>query len=147
MNEALIASMVILGLVMAMGIAGSVSRGGDRERIRAYFISRGERLLETRWDPWHWGGSGRWTTGGWGHGWGNDHNAWYRIRYIDREGNEHTALCRTSGTLVDFYDDSVVRHVDDPDQPSRAQEAENRLLREEEEKLARKPKPKAEGGG
>jgi hypothetical protein len=145
LNEAIIAGMVLAGIALAFGVTGSFAHGRDREQIRNYFIAKGERLLETQWDPWQWGGMGGWRAGDWG-GWGNDRNTWYRVRYIDREGNEHTARCRSSGALgIDFYDDSVVRHVDDPNQPSRAQEAENRLLREEESKLARKPKPEDDG--
>lgn len=140
MNEALIAVLAVVSVLLALAAAGTFS-GSHHQELRTYFITRGERLLEVHWAPTYMGvGSWGWQPRRmWGY---NDHNAWYRIRYIDRDGHEHSAVARTNGQLgVELFEDTIVRYVDEADHPSLAQEAENRLLREEEERLARKPKP------
>jgi hypothetical protein len=139
LNAVIITVLVVVSLAMALGVSGGMSMGFDRDRVRVYFVSRNERLLSIRWDPWHFQFGHR--AYGWGP-WGrSDHGSYYRVRFIDREGHEHAAVCYVYSIAgaqgIDLQDDRIVRYVDDPDHPSPAQEAENRLLRSEADDLAR----------
>lgn len=102
----------------------------DEGRVRVYIEERGGKLLSAEWAPF-------------GRGWvGERNNRIYEVRYLDSEGNEHEASCKTSLLSgVYFTEDRVVR-------PARRRaeerkdvshfariEIENRRLRAELERL------------
>ena len=114
---------LIVPLVLLLGIGIRMFAGSlDHERIKAYIRENGGRVLEVRWEPF-------------GPGWfGEKSDRIYSIRYLDREGNEHTAHGKTSLlTGVYLTNDQVVRSVQ-PSQPppdAAALAAENQRLRQE----------------
>lgn len=132
MNQTLLTYLGVGAAIVVAVIYGIFMRNHDRTRIHAYLAGRGGRLLEAAW-------TGQRRRTGWFIGY-DDNRRWYRVTYIDREGNERLAVCSCGRFGIDLDDETVLRYVDEPDHPSPAQEAENRLLREEEERLARKAK-------
>jgi hypothetical protein len=98
----------------------------DDDRVRAYIEERGGRLVSSSWAPF-------------GKGWaGEKSDRIYELRYLDRDGNEHEASCKTSMfTGVYFTDDRIVRHSERPPQKPQEDsrltelELENRRLRDE----------------
>ncbi|AWM42377.1 hypothetical protein C1280_24910 [Gemmata obscuriglobus] len=101
--------------------------GMDHDRIRQYVEERGGKVLDSSWSPF-------------GPGWfGEKSDRIYGVRYLDRDGNEHEAHCKTSmWTGVYFTEDRIVRYAERPAPATDTMtslEAENRRLREELERL------------
>ena len=101
----------------------------DRRRVREYIESHGGRLLEARWRPF-------------GLGWfGEKSDRIYEVRYLDNNGNEHEAHCKTSlWTGVYLTEDTIVRRAKPPVETvekTESLEEENRRLREELERMKR----------
>ncbi|EDY19876.1 hypothetical protein CfE428DRAFT_2465 [Chthoniobacter flavus Ellin428] len=98
----------------------------DEDRVRTYITERHGRLLSCDWTPF-------------GKGWfGERNNRIYEVRYLDPEGNEHHAECKTSMfSGVYFTEDHIIRYSrhrsPKPQVNSRVAdlERENRRLREE----------------
>jgi hypothetical protein len=112
---------VVFALVSRL-IAGAL----DHDRVRSYVVSRGGKIIETQWSPF-------------GPGWfGEKSDRIYSVRYLDRDGNEHRAHCKTSmWTGVYFTQDEIVRHADCSPNKQESLEEENRRLRAELERLKR----------
>ena len=74
-----------------------------------------------------------------GPGWfGEKSDRIYRVRYLDADGNEHRAHCKTSmWSGVYFTRDEIVKYADRPNEKAESLEKENRRLREEIERLKR----------
>lgn len=124
MPEFLLLILVGVGLLGLRLFAG----GLDRDRVKEYVESRGGTLIESNWTPF-------------GRGWfGERGDRIYTIRYVDRDGNEHEAHCKTKmWSGVYLSDDRIVRHAPRrPDQAS-ALEAENQRLRAELQRLKQGP--------
>lgn len=124
-------SLILFLAVIGVGLAIRLYAGSrDAERVRAYVAERGGQLLSSTWTPF-------------GRGWfGDKSDRIYEVRYLDDDGNEHLASCKTSMfSGVYFTEDNVVSH-----RPSSARrlcgaarvaelERENEQLREELERL------------
>ena len=117
---------IFLGF-MALAIVIRLFAGEmDGDRVRAYVEERGGRLLASGWAPF-------------GKGWfGEKSDRIYEVRYLDSDGNEHEASCKTSMfTGVYFTEDRIVRYVQRPTQEPQDDsrftelELENRRLRDE----------------
>lgn len=98
-------------------------RRKDADRVRSYIEQHGGRLLSLKWAPF----SNAWfieTSG-----------RFYKVRYFDRDGNEHTAICKSSLlTGVFFTEDRIVSYGRAPvveDSRVKELERENQRLREE----------------
>ena len=92
----------------------------DWDRLKAHLEDRGGRLLRMRWAPF-----GK----GW---WGEGSDRIYHVRYLDPDGNERHAFCKTSmGSGVYFPDDKIVRYSQPRKVPEPDFRAENQRLREE----------------
>jgi len=135
---------VIIGAAILFRLlAGSM----DGDRIRDYVQGRGGRLLSCNWAPF-------------GKGWfGDKSDRIYEVSYLDNEGNQHRATCKTSmWTGVYWTEDRIVVHAQQQPSPDKVVEqehfhpsgdpssqladrspeeleAENRRLREELERL------------
>jgi hypothetical protein len=127
------AFLLLIPLAIGIGIAIRLAAGGmDHDRIREYVESRGGKLIEAGWAPF-------------GPGWfGEKSDRIYAVRYLDRDGSEHEAHCKTSmWTGVYFTEDRIVKRAERPAPASTPAasgeelEAENRRLREELERLKR----------
>src|SRR3954452_2246110 len=100
----------------------------DHDRIKQYVEERGGKVLDSHWSPL-------------GPGWfGEKSDRIYGVRYLDKDGNEHEAHCKTSmWTGVYFTEDRIVKSAERPAPPTAATESalevENRQLREEIERL------------
>jgi hypothetical protein len=140
MGNAGVVFIVILFVVVAVVIR-LMAGGLDQDRVRSYVESRGGRFLDSSWAPF-------------GKGWfGEKNDRIYEVRFLDGQGNEHHASCKTSlFSGVYFTDDRIVRHakagtdeqadhdsgiVAEGDLQRIALEEENRRLREEVERLKR----------
>jgi len=91
--------MILIFLAVFVIIAIKIgARGLDDDRIRSYIGARGGRLVSKRWVPF-------------GKGWLGEKNARiYEIKYVDREGDLHTAMCKTSAMSgVYLSDDRVIQ--------------------------------------
>lgn len=116
-------------IVLAIGIR--VAAGAwDRSRIRNYIESAGGDVKSIEWNPF-------------GPGWfGEKSDRIYLVRYLDRDGNEHEAHCKTSlWTGVYFTQDSVITGSGDSPMTDGAVLSlaeENRRLREELKRARRK---------
>ena len=125
---------ILVVLVIVVGIAIRLAAGGmDHDRVRQYVESRGGRVIEANWAPF-------------GKGWfGEKNDRIYEVRYVDADGNEHEAHCKTSlFSGVYFTEDRIVRyaprpaaHADANVDDAVALAEENRRLREEVERLKR----------
>lgn len=130
----IVAVLAMLGLVVVIRLAAG---GFDRDRVTQYIESRGGRILGTRWTPF-------------GPGWfGERSDRIYEVRYVDAEGNERIAHCKTSLTTgVYFTEDRIVRQADRTRGAAEEQSApevvslreENHRLRQEIERLRREPR-------
>jgi hypothetical protein len=121
--------LIVIGIVAVILIR--LAAGGlDRDRVREYVASRGGKVLEANWDPF-------------GPGWfGEKSDRIYEVRYVDRDGNEHHAHCKTSmWTGVYFTEDTIVKYAHGHPPAASALEEENRRLREELERLKRGEAP------
>lgn len=114
----------VLVIFLIVGVVGwMISRVMDSDRVKSYIEERGGQLLEKRWSPF-------------GRGWYGDTNRVYEVRYVDRDGNEHRATCKTSlFSGVYWTDDEIVRRAERAD--ARSLEEENARLRQEIERLKR----------
>ncbi len=116
---------ILVFIVLAVAIR-LLAGGMDGERVREYIEQRGGRLLSSGWAPF-------------GKGWfGEKSDRIYEVRYLDGDGNEHEASCKTSMfTGVYFTEDRIVRYAATPRQEPQADsrlallEQENRRLRDE----------------
>jgi hypothetical protein len=114
----------------ALAILIRIMLGGmDGTRVRNYIEARGGRLLSSNWAPF-------------GRGWfGEKSDRIYAVRYVDRDGNEHEASCKTSlFTGVYFTEDQIVRYAaprqnTQNDSHLSQLEQENRRLRAELERV------------
>jgi len=114
---------VILGIIVV--VFRLLADCLDEDRVQTYIEERGGRFLSSTWAPF-------------GKGWaGERNNRIYEVRYLDRDGNEHCAQCKTSmGAGVYFTDDRIVRYRRRPAEAPRDNsrvadlERENRRLRE-----------------
>lgn len=95
MGPFLIVGMLVLALVIRL-IAGSM----DGSRIDSYLQEKGATLTSKHWSPF-------------GKGWfGSEKERIYTISYIDRDGHEHEAVCKTSLFAgVYLTDDHIVRQA------------------------------------
>src|ERR1017187_4996666 len=93
--------------------------GMDRNRITRYIESRRGRLIDANWMLF-------------GPGWAGKGKARiYEVRYIDKDGNQHRAFCKTSGwSGVYFTEDRIEQSVDAPKAQDSLEE-ENRRLHDE----------------
>jgi hypothetical protein len=138
MGDSGVVLIVIVFVVVAIVIR-LMAGGLDHDRVRSYVESRGGRLLDANWAPF-------------GRGWfGEKNDRIYEVRFLDADGNEHHASCKTSlFSGVYLTDDRIVRYaaprenelVGDPsdrrdDLHALALEEENRRLREELDGLKR----------
>jgi len=89
-----------LGLVLVIGLRLIAGRM-DHKRVRQYVHSRGGQVLAIKWSPF-------------GPGWfGEKSDRIYSVSYLDQDGNEHAAYCKTSlWTGVYFTQDHLVKHFD-----------------------------------
>jgi hypothetical protein len=90
---------VIAVIIVIRLVAGGV----DQDRIRRYIRERGGYVRHIEWTPF-------------GRGWfGDQSNRIYTIRYVDGEGNEHHASCKTS-VLSGVYltEDRIARRAAPP---------------------------------
>jgi hypothetical protein len=118
---------LLIPLFIIIAIVIRLAAGGlDHDRVRHYVESRGGRVIEANWAPF-------------GPGWfGEKSDRIYAVRYLDRDGNEHNAHCKTSmWTGVYFTEDRIVKYADRPVPQPKSLEEENRRLREELERLKR----------
>lgn len=101
--------------------------GMDRQRVKQYIESNGGKFIEANWAPF-------------GPGWfGEKSDRIYAVRYLDRDGNEHEAHCKTSmWTGVYLTEDRIVRGAQRPEARAESLEEENRRLKEELERLKRR---------
>ena len=115
----------IIILVIIVVVVRLLAGWVDEDRVHSYIAERGGRFLSSTWAPF-------------GKGWaGERNNRIYEVRYLDRDGNEHCAQCKTSmGAGVYFTDDRIVRYARRPVEKSHGDsrmaelERENRRLRE-----------------
>jgi len=130
---------ILIPLAIMAAIAFRVGAGSmDRDRISSYIQESGGRIVAINWAPF-------------GPGWfGEKSDRIYRVRYFDRDGNEHEAHCKTSMlTGVYLTEDTITRHAQGklafavPSETT-ALEQENQRLREE---LARLRQQQRDGRG
>jgi hypothetical protein len=120
---------LVIPLVILFAVVTRLAAGGmDRDRIREYVEKSGGEVVESQWAPF-------------GPGWfGEKSDRIYDVRYVDKDGNEHEASCKTSLlTGVYFTEDRIVSQAEQLASNAVEQvnelEAENRRLREELEQL------------
>jgi hypothetical protein len=108
---------LIIGLIVIIRLAAG---GADHGRIRSYVAQRGGAVQSIEWAPF-------------GRGWfGEQNDRIYRVLYVDSDGNEHEASCKTSlFSGVYFTEDRIIRYS------SKSREAKNETesLHEENERL------------
>ncbi|MCB1061912.1 MAG: hypothetical protein KDN20_03200 [Verrucomicrobiae bacterium] len=95
MGPFLIVGMLVLALVIRL-IAGAM----DGDRIAHYLQEKGATMTSKHWSPF-------------GKGWfGSEKERIYSISYVDRDGHEHEAICKTSLFAgVYLTDDHIVRQA------------------------------------
>lgn len=112
----------------------------DHDRIKHYVDERGGTVLYSHWSPF-------------GPGWfGEKSDRIYGVRYLDKDGNEHEAHCKTSmWTGVYFTEDRIVRYAERSTPASNRTastlQAENRRLRGELERIRRQQGNAESGAG
>ena len=121
-------ALVIVGFGALALVIRLVAGGLDHERIDSHIQSKGGRVLERHWNPL-------------GKGWFGERNARiYDLSYVDRDGHEHQATCKTSMFAgVYLTDDQILKTASKPHsrRDTDALTAENRRLRKELEELRR----------
>jgi hypothetical protein len=118
---------LLIPLFILIAVVIRFAAGGlDHDRVKQYVESRGGSVIEANWEPF-------------GPGWfGEKSDRIYGVRYLDRDGNEHEAHCKTSmWTGVYFTEDRIVKHADRTGRQQSSLEEENRRLREEIDRLRR----------
>ncbi len=121
--------LIFLGFIAIAIVIRLLAGGMDGDRVRAYIEKRGGRLLSSGWAPF-------------GKGWfGEKNDRIYEVRYVDGDGNEHEAHCKTSMfSGVYFTEDRIVCSSKATSKESQDQsqlsdlELENRRLRDELER-------------
>lgn len=85
------------GFILFIIILRLAAGGLDDGRVRDYITARGGRLLSLKWSPF-------------GRGWaGSRDERIYEVRYLNGEGHEHAATCKTSMfSGVYFTEDQVI---------------------------------------
>jgi len=119
--------LLLIPLFIIIAIVIRLAAGGlDHDRVRQYVEARGGKVIEANWAPF-------------GPGWfGEKSDRIYAVRYLDQDGNEHQAHCKTSmWTGVYFTEDRIVKYADRADRQQQSLEDENRRLREELDRLRR----------
>jgi hypothetical protein len=128
---------LIIPLVLGVAILFRVLAGSmDKSRIRDYIESRGGQVIDVIWTPF-------------GPGWfGEKSDRIYEVQYIDGDGNEHRAACKTSlWTGVYFTQDDIVACAERPgERVVESLEDENRRLRAEVERLRRGHRTEGQDG-
>jgi hypothetical protein len=123
-----VAFIVIPAVILLALIVRLAAGGMDHDRIREYVESRGGTILRSSWAPF-------------GPGWfGEKSDRIYQVDYLDGDGNQHQAHCKTSmWSGVYFTKDEIVSYAERPaaGEPDSSLEAENRRLREELQRLKR----------
>ncbi|HTN02253.1 MAG TPA: hypothetical protein VL132_10260 [Planctomycetaceae bacterium] len=124
METAFLIVPILIALMVLIRIGAGVL---DHSRINAYVASLGGELLSARWSPF-------------GPGWyGEKRERIYAIRYLDREGHEHSAYCKTSLLAsVYFTEDRIVRQSATAPPERESLVEENRRLRQEIARLKRR---------
>jgi hypothetical protein len=91
----LIVGVIGVGLMFRL-LAGNM----DHQRIRDYIQSHGGRVLSCAWSPF-------------GRGWfGEKSDRIYEVSYLDKDGNQHQATCKTSmWTGVYWTEDRIVLYA------------------------------------
>jgi hypothetical protein len=120
--------LLLIPLFILIAILIRLAAGGlDHDRVRQYVESRGGTVIEANWSPF-------------GPGWfGEKSDRIYAVRYLDGDGNEHQAYCKTSmWTGVYFTEDQIIKYADRPADEKSTLEEENRRLREELDRLRRR---------
>ncbi len=115
---------VLIALMVVIRIGAGVF---DHSRISAYVASLGGELLSCRWTPF-------------GPGWyGEKRERIYAIRYLDSDGSEHSAYCKTSFWAgVYFTEDRIVRQSAAAPTERESLVDENRRLHQEIARLKRR---------
>jgi hypothetical protein len=117
---------ILFVILVVVALAFRLLAGGmDHTRVRQYIEAKGGRLIEAHWAPF-------------GPGWfGEKSDRIYELRYLDADSNEHHAHCKTGlWTGVYFTQNDIVRQANFfSEQKAMSLEAENRLLRQELERL------------
>lgn len=103
----------------------------DYDRVAEDIEAKGGKLISKEWSPF-------------GKGWfGEENDRIYKVRYLDKDDNEHEAYVKTSmfGGVY-FTDDQIVKYSDkikkddnSPDKEKLELKAENERLKAELEKL------------
>jgi hypothetical protein len=95
-------ALLVFGVAALAIILRLVAGSMDRTRIAAYVRDRGGRVLDCRWTPF-------------GRGWfGEKSDRIYTVRYVDADGAEHRATCKTSlFTGVYWTEDFIIRDARD----------------------------------
>lgn len=128
------AMILIVPVFILIAIVTRMMAGGmDHDRIRQYVEQRGGRVIDSNWSPM-------------GPGWfGEQTDRIYGVRYVDRDGHEHEAHCKTSmWSGVYLTEDRIIRRreaaaLTPMPTPTTADALaeENRRLREEVGRLRR----------
>lgn len=95
----------------------------DGDRIRSYIERQGGKLLDAHWTPF---GPGSLD---------DQRNRIYEVRYLDNDGNQHHAFCKTSGWIGVSFTEDEIEECADASEKETSLEEENRRLREELERL------------
>lgn len=134
-------SFLLIPVFIVIAIATRLAVGNmDHDRIKQYVDERGGTVLYSNWSPF-------------GRGWfGEQSDRIYGVRYLDKDGNEHEAHCKTSmWTGVYSTEDRIVRYAERSTPASNRTastlEAENRRLRRELERIRRQQGNAEPGAG
>src|SRR6186997_431639 len=89
----------ILALFILVVVIRLAAGSMDRDRVDEYLRQRGGKLISAEWEMF-------------GSGWSGDKNRIYRVRYLDADGEERTAICKTKAlSAVYFTQDEPVLPV------------------------------------
>lgn len=94
--------LIVVPLFLILGILlWFFNRGMDEDRVRGWLETRGNKLLECIHTP---------TNKGW---WAEARERFYDVRYLDTDGHEHFAMCRTGLiTGLIWTSDKFLRYAD-----------------------------------
>lgn len=119
--------LIIIGMVFVVVIIRLVAGGIDHDRVERYISELGGKVINKKWNPF-------------GKGWlGSQNERIYEVRYEDKDGNIHKAICKTSMLAgVYFTQDEIIRPANEIKYSSRTElEEENRRLKQQIEDLKR----------
>jgi len=95
----------------------------NKARIRSYVTERGGQVLQIRWSPF-------------GKGWIGEKDAvLYEVIYREPDGAEHKATCKTALLSGVYFTEDNVISLPQANERIAELEAENRLLRQEVQKI------------